>query len=555
MIAAKDAENAELAKNLKMKEIAEIISSSVIKTTILSISATTQQRIDSIQIPDEMLGTIVSIVRTFKQHGNNIVERSYSICEQNSVHFLWKQIFVTIQDFFRKELQQRIVYEWKIHNPVKESECKNNSIDFAFLPVGNQYANWHSYGGGIEVKITAGQINSSSSSITGSSLTPTPDSSRRESSVANGERQALSRAAMCVYDRWNKAEKKGSFRSYCCYANSRRLGLARVALDGDTLQLTSDVLPMMYLTGVRDGIKEDINSLRLLTFLLTSDNESLSEFITPPNPNPTQIVGSGGVCSGGGGSVDSQIIWNLGVYLGAGSSAAVYRDLEHPTCVIKIPHDITKRKSVDNEREILDVLRENNVRFVPQAEDQLENCLKLSPLGIPVSTYLQLASKLPDDLIRFMGPVLVDTLQHVHRLGIAHLDIRRQNILIVPPADNQNDYISLMHELSGVEKVLGEIKLADCSFYLNDWGAAKRTKVEEKYREDLKMLLDTLLKEPVNDDYSSSRSRSSKKKEKSHEHASGGGGGDDDSDTTRAYECASLLNYAGMRSFLSNFGT
>ncbi len=189
-------------------------------------------------------------------------------------------------------------------------------------------------------------------------------------------------------------------------------------------------------------------------------------------------------------------------------------------------------------------------------EGLLENCLKLRPLGIPLSTYVKCSfvSELPYDLVCLVGPALVGTLRHAHASGISHQDIRRENILIVLPANQQTDCISFLRELGGVGKMLREVKLTECSFYLNDWGEAKFTTDSKKFKKDLEMLVNILLNIHIDEDYSPSRSSTpSRSSSASTREPIGASSGGDDSDAPTAsqlgIQLASSLEYDLLSSF------
>jgi serine/threonine protein kinase len=233
----------------------------------------------------------------------------------------------------------------------------------------------------------------------------------------------------------------------------------------------------------------------------------------------------------------------------------VYSDLEHPTCVIKTPRDDTVcGGKIHNEKKILDILRNGNVEFVPRVEGLLANSLKLSPLGIPVSSYVKCSSMsaLPVDLLRLMGPMLIRTLQHAHSLKVAHRDIRRENLLIVLPVHQQSNSISYTRELGGVGKLLNEVKLAECAFYLNDWGEAISEAGKVHFKIDLHELVGTLLNIHKIDDFCASRSSSSSKKTAKNTSGGDGSGAGNDVYTSTCSQLASSLNYDGLISFFAN---
>jgi serine/threonine protein kinase len=251
----------------------------------------------------------------------------------------------------------------------------------------------------------------------------------------------------------------------------------------------------MDLSGGLDE-SQAISPLRLLVFLLTSDHASLAEVATPPEPRPTQIFEE---------TEDSQVSpWNIGTYLGSGASASVYSDFDDAKHVIKVPHRLHDAKcgsGIAYEREILDKLMGESVENVPRVEGVLANCLKLSPVGISAHLFSQhyQTSHPPGELARFIrhvGPVLVETLERAHGIGIAHCDIRRQNILLVPPdRSTLDEFISCMLEPKGLKEFLSRVKnnIEACSVVLNDWGNATFTFDEDLFESDLRSLVTACL--------------------------------------------------------------
>ncbi len=230
---------------------------------------------------------IAEIVDKFNNDdGKKCTEKSGSVNDPASIHHLWKLIFDCMQ---RRHgpMTRRLVYEWYIPNALAD---KKNSIDFSFVPSSDKYLNWDNYSGGLVMN-----INPPSSSSTGEpSTAPGP--------VVNlVSLQAKNRAAMCVYTRL-LSEPTKKFKSYCCYADSRRLALVRVSMKSVKPYCEVHDTGAMDLPGFGTASASSSTpntTLNLLYHLLYSSDEDLEYFMTPPkvSRHPTEFKDSNNVLS------------------------------------------------------------------------------------------------------------------------------------------------------------------------------------------------------------------------------------------------------------------
>jgi hypothetical protein len=406
---------------------------------------------------------------------SSFTEASASINTPNSIHHLWRNLFLCVQNFFT--LNKRIVYEWKINNPLKTDDKYDNAFDFTFIPQDHSFLSWFNYFGGLEAKLREA---------------PESESTRDSKSASKGEvenkgmPQALSRAAMCVYERWKDTNFTGSYQSYCCFADSCKLSLARVILrqDGTAYKVTTGIMPMIDLPGYEKCT--DTFAIKLLVFLLTSGPEQLSTLITPPEPRPLEISGSS---------------WQLGHYIGSGGFGIVFCDVQGPYVIKTILLNELSYKLSD-EANILRELAVAKVACVPCVhgeclEDGHVIALKLGPIGIPLEIFVNEILTSDNEileLIRVMGPSLVKTLHEAHLVGIAHNDVRRSNILIIPPENVMGVYVNHFLALREITTELYAFKFDQLKFYVNDWGNATSNSDPTRYPNDLKMLVSTIFK-------------------------------------------------------------
>jgi hypothetical protein len=360
---------------------------------------------------------------------------------------------------------------------LKADEKYDNSLDFTFIPEDHSFLSWFNYFGGLEAKLRE---------VPESESTRDSKSASKGDVVNKGMPQALSRAAMCVYERWKGAKCTGSYQSYCCFADSCKLSLARVILTQDrtTYTVTTGIMPVIDLPGFKKCT--DTFAIKLLVFLLTSVPEQLSTLITPPEARPQEIPDSS---------------WQLGHYIGSGGFGIVFCDLQGPYVIKTIRLNNLSYKLI-NEANILKELAVANVAYVPCVHDEcLQNdhviALKLGPIGIPLETFVNeilTSDKEILELIHVMGPSLVETLRKAHLVGIAHNDVRRSNILIIPPDYVMGAYVNHFLALRKITNELSALKFDLLKFYVIDWGNATSKSDPTKFPNDLKMLVSTIFK-------------------------------------------------------------
>jgi len=134
-------------------------------------------------------GSLSNMSKCVADYNSNLTstERSGSITDPNSVHYLWRQIFeeilITKVDTREPENQTRVVYEWEIFDP-RSGDRKY--IDFAFTEGACAHYSWLRYRGGLEFKVNP---------------KPLSDGSNMASGTVNtlGQKQALSRSASCIF--------------------------------------------------------------------------------------------------------------------------------------------------------------------------------------------------------------------------------------------------------------------------------------------------------------------------------------------------------------------
>ena len=80
---------------------------------------------------------VADIVKNFNEQLKNIIEKSGSIGEPNSVHHFWNLIFTCIQKH-HGAMRRRLAYEWYIRNICTDED---NSIDFTFIPFTDKFLN------------------------------------------------------------------------------------------------------------------------------------------------------------------------------------------------------------------------------------------------------------------------------------------------------------------------------------------------------------------------------------------------------------------------------
>ena len=382
--------------------------------------------IPHLPLSDKTIYRANECIRVFNSHKNTI-EQSGSIDNPISVHFLWRQLLQLIQsDPIAEYDSRRIVYEWFIRHPISNS-CL--SIDFTFIPSTCTFLHWLNYSGGLELKNNPPHESSNSRSTTNNSSVGTMNT--------NGLRQALSRAAMCVYTRWKTSNETGEFKSFCCYADGNNFAIARVQINGDNV-VVAEKTAVMKLTSASDS--SEFRGLEVLAYFLLAPINELSDYLTPPELKPLELKGMT--------ENSSYVSWPLYECLGNGSSGIVYSGHsiiceKYDRVVIKT---VTENKFCDqlkNELKILQKLSVLKNSAFPLLKDVLYfmdspkniQALKLFPLGVSLKSFVKVVGhNIPrvTELINLLGPVITLALKAAHELKIFHRDLRIPNILIVP---------------------------------------------------------------------------------------------------------------------------
>jgi hypothetical protein len=281
--------------------------------SLMSKNSTVKPGVFSISVPEHfsisapVLNALTGLVKDCNSDSSKSTERCGSINDKRSVHCLWRDLLERIlrerdvSDNSRdSEDRTRVVYEWEINCPCTGNK---NYIDFAFTDAACTHLSWLRYRGGIELKKNHPKLSSGENSGSGTANTI-------------GRRQALSRAAMCVYAFLEAAGWKvpsGGFRSYSCYCDARTFAVARVSVDVD-LKVLADVYGPISLPGIVDESADPALVPRILKHLLTSPTDALRDLLSAPPPtNPTIRGFKGG----------AEVEWELGQVLGVGGFALV----------------------------------------------------------------------------------------------------------------------------------------------------------------------------------------------------------------------------------------
>ena len=191
-------------------------------------------------------------------------------------------------------------------------------------------------------------------------------------------------------------------------------------------------------------------------------------------------------------SIKNQITWDIGDFLGAGTFATGYCDYSNynentPSNVIKTIVDTDDCDRLEVEVIILNKIYKSTLstsKLFPTIVDVLyhkEDCkdiiaIKLSPRGISVPAYLRAIrhdKKRFTALISLLGPAIITTLDYAHnRANVAHCDVKRENILLLPPVYCMKTIESFHGDVVTEPDAIFNIQLNDCAFILYDWGEA-----------------------------------------------------------------------------------
>jgi len=460
-----------------------------------------------------VLDDIAAVIRNF----NSLPvtnERSLSINKPESVHYLWKKILQLILSSNSESAGRRVVYEWGIRHVVTN---KINAIDFVFIPANACYFDWTNYEGSLELKKNP---KSRSNSYSGSKTSYSSNSRKSPSAVNeminDGLKQSLSRAAMCVKRRWEAAGKTGDHRAFSCYANGRRFAVARVWID-EGCNVIADTTDVMDLPGYGDCL--EFKPILILAHLLTAPLRDIKEYMSPPIDTPKVLNGWLKLNES-----SSPEQWDIGFLLGSGGFSDVYsdRNCNNHSTVVKIIKDEYHYK-LANEVGILHLLHTTGgVSSIPKilgvmysdSSCKVISAIKLSHRGISVKEYLHEVKCDENNKVKkltiHLSRSIVNVLKEVHKVCVAHCDVRKSNMLIVP---RSNVAITVpLGDILTYSIQIANIDLDDCDFILNDWGEAKKFKnddVDECRVKDLLQLVEAIctlqsehdtthIQEPVN---------------------------------------------------------
>eukprot|EP01041_Mallomonas_annulata_P001318 gene1318-2539_t len=388
-----------------------------------------------------------------------LIETNSSIGQSNSIHFLWKQILISLGSSYIDE--RRIVYEWSLIHPFNDSS--QQFIDYTFMPGKLRHLNWLDYSGGLELKNSPLKTSSGSSAKSISC------------NIELGIVKSMSRAAMCVYARWKASNYSGQHVALCCFADSRSFGVTRVCL-GEDNAVKANIFGPINLPGFDEST--DFTALYILKHILTSPNEDLVDLMSGPMSITTELSGRSFPIYDGGASVELP----LGEFLGAGGFALVYATEDKPKFdVIKKAIESSDRIKLHHEMDVSNKLSRLELSHsFPKVLGALatpENmiiALRLTPRRVTVKRYLAVMtvidSSLLETLVRRMGPTMVRALRAAHSIDISHNDVRDTNILLIPSEYVMEQIVSSGGDISTEPAAIMNIDLSNCGFVLNDWG-------------------------------------------------------------------------------------
>jgi hypothetical protein len=456
---------------------------------------------EGVVVRSDVMTLVEDLVRIFGKKETN--ERTGSIRDPSSVHHFWAHVIKWLRDDCVGAVVPRVLYECLITNPYGYRDA---ILDFALTPPGRCHSNWTEYLGGLEAKTNPRMSSRTRSPLQGAMAT-------------DGLKQALSRAALSVMHRWRRSGCTGHHRSYCCFADACRFGIARVRLE-ENGKVYAEMCGPMDLPGHNNS--RDDTPLRILKFILSATTkEELSELLWSSTQLPEEEEASitGRVEVEGAGKVDTT--WKLGQLIGRGGFGSVYTAIDDASVVpsaggayeqvIKVTPMRDSLKSFDNEEKKLRILKDRLSDLVdrcalPRLVGTLTKgdqpiALKLSPRGVELSRYIRLTN--PAEVCdyralalvaRKVGVALVDTLQRVHEVGIAHGDIRVPNVLLVPRDDELLRHVNGKFRDMDECDALRDIDINDCAILLNDWGNAVQLdgNRDSKVTEDLKMVVNMI---------------------------------------------------------------
>jgi hypothetical protein len=468
VMSEKERERCEKERERCEKELIALMG----QVSTLSIGKLTIDLPSDVEISRDSLSKMSAFVADYNSKPTS-TERSGSIKDPNSVHYLWcqilEEILSTSADTREPDNQTRVVYEWEIFDP-RSGDAKY--IDFAFTDGASASLSWLRYRGGLELKVNPKLLLDGSNTASGTINTL-------------GQKQALSRSASCIYaciaaSDW-VAPPEG-FQVCTCYADARFLAVARVSIDA-AMVVTADIMEPVALPGYSNTT--ETTALRIIKHFLTSPADKLRGLVCLKQSLHMPTV-KGLVADS-----SKEEEWELGAILGVGGFAVVYVGEEAGGealgNVIKFP--FTHQNKLLKERGILDklntVLSYKIKTCIPKCVSSLERvsalnkeviALRLQPVGVPVPKYLRLMELTADiftQLVRLLGPALVRVLRAVHEKGIIHRDVRPTNLLIVPPPDVVAAIVRAGGDILKAPDAMKSIDLNDCCFVLNDWGEAK----------------------------------------------------------------------------------
>ena len=481
------------------------------------IKVTDEKSLSEIDIPSSVdvssiLSSATSIVQTFNNDTTPTNESNMSIRKSRSVHKLWSQLFNCIRDgdtqLFSQDCMTRILYECSIPHPETRTSLR---IDFSFVSSATCSPSWEQLRGGIELKNNP-KNNSSTNGPKGN--------------LHSGFKQAFSRCARCVLARAEACEwhisPGGCEKAFMLYGDGRRMGLVFVSLDVD-LQVSVTNFSPMNLPGFNGA--DDTTPLRLLKFVLTSPEQDLKQIMSPlPKLENRKI--SGVLFDSNKSILDKEECeWETATLLGQGGFGYV--------CALKVdaPEDCDSGElafpvvkatvlaencfRLENEKKLLDSLNKSKPRCVNiplctgalsiSSTDHSVCAIKLSARGVSLPHFLRCLA--PDSrkesfeqVVRVLGPAVLDALLFAHSRMICHCDVRPPNMILVPPTEAMVEIAKLGGDIA--ERLLiGQIDVSTVRCILNDWGEARdfsSQRVGHSFQEQKIIDLTRLVKVVVN---------------------------------------------------------
>jgi hypothetical protein len=442
----------------------------------------------SVVIEDGVLSEAIDAVKSFNASEKQPTEQSYSIENPRSVHHLWNRLICLAGSDHLSQSHEgfRVVYEWPILHPMNKTTTQR--IDFTIISKSCSQLNWLDYAGGIELKVSKKNAHSNSS-------------------MNNVRFQAISRAAMCVYARFEATgwSPVADIRAYCIFADSEGMCVARVTVSSN-LDISLDISSVIKLPGAGNGRSKDATALRLLRHVLCSPPDQLLDF----SSLPLKVSGDAPLCGISSATRNCET-WTRSEYLGSGGFGYVCAGGVINGCQSVVKTSITDkgRTMLANEAKVLETLTsklddtwsEKGKRCSLVAslinESRETIALRLLPRGVSLVKFLQfmpITADLLKRLVNFHGPKMVAFLEAAHSANIYHGDIRLPNLILVPSDGVMTKIATFQGDTRSEFPEITKLEIENCGLVLIDWGhgSTNKNKNKKKASADLINLVNTL---------------------------------------------------------------